>query len=206
MGTVLGDWTGMVRSRAERGFTMVDTLVTVAIFGILTATALPSVDGALAAYRLTGDARGLAQNLAVAKMRAASRFTRTRLYVDRDARRYFTQTWNKTTSAWDSDGSISYLSREVSFGFGTLDEPPPNTQTVIGFSGECLDDEGTAITNTSCITFNSRGIPITAAGEPTGGNAFYLTDGSLVYGTTITAVPLVKLWRSPATAAAWTEE
>jgi Tfp pilus assembly protein FimT len=206
LGTVLGDRAGMVPSRTEHGFTMVDTLVTVAIFGILAASTLPTVDGALAAYRLTSDARGLAQNLAVAKMRAASRFTRTRIHVDRDTRRYFTQTWNKTTSQWDSDGSISYLSRGVSFGFGALDEPPPNTQTDIGFSGECLDEAATAIDDTACITFNSRGIPITSTGEPTGGNAFYLTDGSLVYGTTITAVPLVKLWRSPATAEAWTEE
>jgi Tfp pilus assembly protein FimT len=190
----------------EHGFTIIDTLVTVAVLGILAASTLPTVDGALAAYRLTSDARGLAQNLAVAKMRAASRFTRTRLYLDLDDRSYLTQTWNKATSAWDSDGSISYLSRGVSFDFGSLDEPPPNTQADIGFAATCLDTEGEDIANTSCIMFNSRGIPITALGEPTGGNAFYLTDGSLVYGTTITAVPLIRLWRSPATGEAWTEE
>jgi prepilin-type N-terminal cleavage/methylation domain-containing protein len=196
----------MAPSRAEHGFTIIDMLVAVTLLSILMAGALPAFDSALAAHRLTSDARGLAQNLAVAKMRAASRFTRTRLYVDRNGRRYFTQTWNKTTSQWDSDDAISYLSSGVSFDFGSLDEPPPNTQTEIGLSAECLDTEGEALANTSCITFNSRGIPITSVGEPTGGNAFYLTDGSLVYGTTITAVPLIRLWRSPATVEAWTEE
>jgi hypothetical protein len=41
------------------------------------------------------------------------------------------------------------------------------------------------------------------AGDLTGGNGLYITDGVGVYGVTVTATPLVRLWWSPVTAAAW---
>ena len=61
---------------------------------------------------------------------------------------------------------------------------------------------GAAIGNTSCILFNSRGIPVDpagappAVGAPTGNDAMYLTDGTAVYGETISATGLIKLWRT----------
>jgi hypothetical protein len=181
-------------------------LVVVSVVAIFAGVALPMTQSSLAAYRLSGDATGLAHHIGLAKMRAAARFTRVRLHVDIDTGRYFTETWNKATSEWESDDAITRLSSGVSFGFGALDDPPPNTQVDIGFSTECLDDDGAPIDDTSCIVFNSRGIPITAAGVPTGGNAFYLTDESLVYATTVTATPLIRVWRTPATATLWIEE
>jgi len=196
----------MASLRSQRGFTLVEMLIIVAVIGIFAGIALPMTQSSLAAYGLSGDARGLAHHIGLAKMRASARFTRTRLRVERDEGRYFTETWNKATSQWENDGVITHLSRNVSFGFGALDNPPPNTQVAIGFSPECLDDDGAAIEDTACILFNSRGIPITTAGVPVGGNAFYLTDESLVYATTVTATPLIRIWRSPATSEIWTEE
>ena len=196
----------MASPHSERGFTLAEMLIIVAVVTIFAGIALPMTQSSLAAYGLSGDAHGLAHHIGLAKMRASARFTRTRLRVERDNRRYFTETWNKTTSEWESDGVITRLSRGVSFGFEGLDDPPPNTQVAIGFSPECLDEDGAPIDDTACILFNSRGIPITAAGVPVGGNAFYLTDESLVYATTVTATPLVRIWRSPATSEIWTEE
>jgi prepilin-type N-terminal cleavage/methylation domain-containing protein len=196
----------MAVPRSDRGFTLLEMLIVLSVVAICAGIALPMTQSSLAAYGLSGDARGLAHHIGLAKMRAAARFTRTRLRVERDSGRYFTETWNKTTSEWESDGVITYLSRGVSFDFGGLEDPPPNTQVEIGFSAECLDDDGAAIADTSCILFNSRGIPITPAGVPVGGNAFYLTDESLVYATTVTATPLIRIWRTPATSTIWTEE
>ena len=195
-----------MRCGSEHGFTLIEILAAVAVIGIMAAMVVPMTASTLAAYRLTGDARGLAQNLAVAKMRAAARFSRARLRVDRNGRSYVVQTWDKTTSDWVDDGMTSRLSPGVSFAFGTLTTPPPNTQVAIGFSPECRDNDGAVIAGTSCIVFNSRGIPVDTAGAPLGGGAFYLRDDSLVYGATITATPLIRLWRSPATGASWREE
>jgi prepilin-type N-terminal cleavage/methylation domain-containing protein len=196
----------MVPPRTEQGFTLLEVLVVASVFLICAGVALPMAQSSLAGYRLSADARGLSQHLGVAKMRAATRFTRARVHVDLVNGQYVTETWNKTTSEWESDDAITYLSSGVSFGFGAIEDPPPNTQDEIGFSSECLDAGGAAIADTACIIFNSRGIPITGAGAPVGGNAFYLTDESLVYGTTVTATPLIKLWRTPAASAVWIEE
>jgi hypothetical protein len=167
---------------------------------------VPMTESTLHAYRLTADARGLAQNLALAKMRGAARFSRSRIYVDRGASTYRVQIWDKAAGDWTTEDATLPLSRGVSFGFGGLATPPPNTQAAIGFAPQCRDKDGAAIGGTSCIVFNSRGIPVDAAGAPVGGGAFYVTDGSLVYGTTVTATPLIRLWRSPAARVAWLEE
>jgi hypothetical protein len=62
------------------------------------------------------------------------------------------------------------------------------------------------IGNTACIVFNSRGIPVDPVGAPIGRNALYITDGTGVYGTTLTATPLVRLWWSPVGRDAWVEQ
>jgi type II secretory pathway pseudopilin PulG len=188
------------------GFTIIEMLVIASLLAIVAGVAVPMTQSSLTAYRLSGDARGLGQYLGVARMRAAAQFTRTRVHVDLDTRRYFTETWNKTTSEWETDDVVTSLSSGVSFGFQELGDAPPDTQTDIGLSPECLDDGGAAIADTSCIIFNSRGVPVTAAGVPTGGNAFYLTDESEVYGATVSAAPLIQLWRTPAGSAHWTQQ
>jgi Tfp pilus assembly protein FimT len=192
--------------RAERGFTLVDTLAVVAVVGLVIAMALPVTASSMAAYRFRGDGQGFSNAVGLAKMRAGARFSRARIYVDLAANTYSIQTWDKTAAAWVVDGGVHPLSRGVTFGFGALTAPPPNSQAAIGQSPACTDDDGDAIANTSCIVFNSRGIPITAAGAPTGGNAIYITDGSAVYAVTITATPLIRFWWSPAHAAAWVEQ
>jgi prepilin-type N-terminal cleavage/methylation domain-containing protein len=195
-----------VRNRSEHGFTLIELLAGVAVIGIMAAMVVPMTESAMSGYRITGDARGLAQTLALAKMRAAARFSRARLYVDRAAGTYTVQVWDKTAGDWLTEGSAVTLSRGVSFGAAGLATPPPNTQAAIGFSPACRSNDGTAIAGTSCVVFNSRGIPVDQAGAPVGGGAFYLTDGSLVYGTTVTATPLIRLWRSPVGRVLWTEE
>jgi hypothetical protein len=52
-----------------------------------------------------------------------------------------------------------------------------------------VDKDGDSIDKTACIMFNSRGIPIDKDNSPTGGNAFYLTDGTGVRAVTVTATP-----------------
>jgi len=196
----------MSRSSYQSGYSMVEILGVVAVIGIVSAIALPVSSRTIGGLRVRGDARAIANSVTLAKMRAASAFTHARVFVDLSTNSFFVQTWNRTTNAWETEGGIVKTSTGVAFGFGALAAPPPNTQVAIAQSPPCTDNGGNNIANTSCIVFNSRGIPIDGAGSPTGGNAFYITDGTGVYATTLTATPLARLWWSPADAAAWVQE
>lgn len=106
------------------------------------------------------------------------------------------------------DSPFTPLSQNISFGFAGLGTPPLNTQAVLAQAGSCeavLGGGGT-IGNTACIVFNSRGIPIAngpgvgsvgrGAGNavPTGNQALYITDNTVVYGTTVGTTGVSQVW------------
>jgi len=182
---------------------MVDLLVAVAIVGITTTIALPQAGRTIGGMKIQGDARNLSSAITLAKMRAASSASRARVYASLNMGQFFVQVKNKTTGNWETEGGTLQVSQGVSFGFGGLTAPPPNTQPAISQSAACLDNAGVAIANTACVVFNSRGIPIDDTGAPIGTNGLYITDGVGVYGTTITATPLVRRWWSKASGASW---
>lgn len=188
----------------EKGFSTLELLGTLAIVGIVAAIAIPETSASLADMRLRGDARGIHNSIGLAKMRAAARYTRERVYVDLTTNTYRLQYWNRGNGTWVNESGTTGLSRGVSFGFGSLSTPPPNTQSTIGPPGNCLDNAGGAISGSACIVFNSRGIPIDPTdGSPTGGTALYISDGVSTYAVTLSATPLIRLWWTPATEALW---
>jgi Tfp pilus assembly protein FimT len=175
-------------------------MLTLGVIGVVAAIAVPMVGNTLAYYRVSGDARSVANATGLAKMRAASVFGHERLYVDRATKGFRVQTWDKTTNTWQADGGWSYLSQNVTYSFGVVTTAPPNTQGVIDQSPACKNDAGTAdIANTSCIIFNSRGLPIDNAGQPFV-YGLYVTDGTAVYGITVSATGTVRTWRTNPTA------
>jgi prepilin-type N-terminal cleavage/methylation domain-containing protein len=193
--------------RSQAGFTLIDTLVVVAIVGLVAAIALPQTTSMMGGYKIKGNAQAINNLVGLAKMRAAARFSRARVYADVGARTFRLQVWNKTTSQWVDDSGTTGLAEGVTFGFTGITQAPPNTQAAIGQSPACTNDAGAAIANTVCITFNSRGMPVTnvlpPAGAVTGNSGLYITDGSAVYGTTVSMTPLIKSWWSPARNNAW---
>ena len=194
--------------RHQDGFSLPDILVGIALLGLVSAMALPMADVSARAFRIKGDAQSIANMVSLAKMRAASRFSRARIRADLNANTFTLEVWNKTAGAWEVDGGDTRLSRGVRFGFAGLAAPPPNTQVAIGQSPQCTGTNSLTtdfIGGTACIVFNSRGIPVDPAGAPMGGNALYITDNSGVYATTITATPLVRQWWSNAAAAGWVQ-
>lgn len=193
----------MRKSTDQRGFSLIELLATVGIAGVVAAITIPSTTQTVADLRLRGDARALHNSVGLAKMRAAARFTRERVFVDLAGETFLLQYWDKTGATWVNEDGTTQLSTGVDFTFGTLASPPPNTQATLAQSSACLNDAGAAIPNTACVVFNSRGIPIDAVGAPTGNTAFYLTDGVGVYGVTLSATPLIRLWWSPASQTSW---
>jgi prepilin-type N-terminal cleavage/methylation domain-containing protein len=192
--------------QSNRGYSLVEIMAAIAVLGVLAGFAVPMVASSTSGVKLRDHANAMADLIGLAKLRATSEFSRARLYVDLAAQSYVIQIWDTTAGDWVSEQAPVVLPNGVSFGWGKLDAPPPNTQDELKFAVECVDKNDNAIDKTACIMFNSRGIPIDKDNSPIGGNAFYLTDGTGVRGITVTATPLIRRWWSSAGAAGWVRE
>jgi prepilin-type N-terminal cleavage/methylation domain-containing protein len=196
-------------SKDHRGFSIIELLMVVGLTTVIAAMAVPMMSNTIGNFRLSGDARSVVSAVALAKLRAASGFSQARLFVDLTARTFHVETLQKAPMAWITDGGSTTLSTGVTFGFGGLATPPLNTQALIGQSSACLTAAGAAIANTACILYNSRGIPVDPSGAaptvgaPTGNDALYLTDGTAVYGLTLSATGQSKLYRTNISSASW---
>ena len=204
-----------LKRRADRGVALVELLMVVVIALILTAVAVPSFESMRRNARIAGDIRNIAGIVLLAKMRSAASFSQSRIYFDVAGETFKLQLWQKpapgsSNGSWADEGGAQPLSGGVSLGYGSLSSPPTGTQSTIGQATSCLNDTGavpgtgSAISDTACVVFNSRGIPIVpATGVPTADHAVYIADTTAAFGVTISATGLVRSWRSPIDTAAW---
>jgi prepilin-type N-terminal cleavage/methylation domain-containing protein len=188
----------VIKPPRDAGFSMLEIIVVVGLVAVISAIAVPMFNNAIAGFRLSGDARSVANAASVAKMRAASDFSRVRLYIDLNAKTHKIQVFDKTSTVccWVTQGGETSLSTGVSFSYGVVTTSPPNTQGPIGQAPFCVDDMGADIMNTACIMFNSRGVPVDNNFSPTGVDAVYVTDGQAVYCVTVAATGLLRMWRT----------
>jgi prepilin-type N-terminal cleavage/methylation domain-containing protein len=194
----------------EQGFSLIDMLMVVALIGVIAGIAVPVTGGAFAGQKFRNDGQALTGLVGLAKMRASAGLTRARVRANFTERSFVLERWDKTTNVWIGEETVP-LSSGVTFSFGTVATPPPNTQAAIGFSPACrvgIDAASATIANTACIVFNSRGLPVDGAGTQFGGHALYLTDGGSVAGTTVTATPRIRRWSTGANLSTpqWTEQ
>ena len=190
----------------ESGFTILETLFVLGIIGVIGAIAVPQLTNSIAYFRISGDARSVSNAIAVTKMRAASNFSRTRLYVDLNGKSHRVEKADTSTPPhWTADSGTTYLSSSTSFSYGVVGTPPPNTQGTIAQALPCKDNTGADVANTACVIFNSRGVPIDSSGASTPLHAVYVTDGASVYGVTVAATGMIRLWQTrPLATPQWT--
>src|SRR5262249_35293015 len=118
----------MNTNRGDAGFTLLETLLVVALIGVVSAIAVPQFANSIGSFRISGDARSVSNALAVTKIRAASNFSRTRLYVSQNGRWHRIERGDTSVpTQWTVEGGTTYLSTNSNFGFGVVATPPPNT-------------------------------------------------------------------------------
>lgn len=187
----------MTRPLRDAGFSAVELLIAVAIIGSIAALAAPISGNMIEDIRLRGDAQGLSSAVALTKMTGAARFTRARLRVNQAAGTYQVETWQTTgTPGWVLEGGVQQLSTGGQFGAGPVTTPPPNSQAVFGQPAACLNDEGDVIAGTSCVIYNSRGLPITAAGAPITTQVVYMRGPTGVFAIVVGATGQMQVWRT----------
>lgn len=192
----------MGMTSGERGFSLLEILMVVAIIGVLSAIALPISTNAVRYAKISGDARDISNQIAVVKMRAASKFTQARMYVDVPGKTYYVQTCDAPSvlpcASWTTETGSTSLSNTVSFGYSPAGSAPTNTQTVIAQAAQCYNTASppVQVSNTACVIFNSRGLPVTATGIPTNDYALYINDGSFIYGVTVATTGFIRTWRT----------
>jgi prepilin-type N-terminal cleavage/methylation domain-containing protein len=185
-----------VRSN-DSGFSLIEVFVVMVVTLIMAAFLVPKTSALFGNLRISGDARGIANTTALAKMRAAADFTRARLYVNLPSLSYRLERFERTPPGWwVAESGWTPLSSGVNLGFAALAAPPPNTQGAIAQAPQCLDDAGNPIGNTACIVFNSRGIPVDNGGLPTANDAVYINGTGVVYGVTVAATGQIRVWKS----------
>jgi hypothetical protein len=194
--------------REHHGFSLLEILFVMGLTVVVAAVAVPMAGNLVGNYRLSGDARGLSNAMAQAKLRAAAAFTTTRLFVDLNGNVFHLETWRRSgPPGWVTEGGVTYLSGQDVFSLGAVSAPPPGTQAATAQAPPCLDAANNPIGNSACVVFNSRGIPVDATSSPTAADALYLTDGTAVYGVTVAATGFVRVWRTPPTATpAWSPQ
>jgi prepilin-type N-terminal cleavage/methylation domain-containing protein len=185
-------------TKSARGYSMIEILVVVGLIGVIGAVSVPMIGRTIEGFRLGGSARSLSNAMAVAKIRAASSFSRVRLYADLTAGTHHVETLDRTTDPdhWTTEGGATALGTGVTYNYSPVTLPPPGSQAAIVDTPQCVDDLGVAIADTWCITFNSRGIPVDPTGAPNADGVLYVTDGTAVLAVTVAPTGMIRLWRT----------
>jgi Tfp pilus assembly protein FimT len=174
-------------SKGSLGFSLVEISMVILIFIVLSAIGLPTMTSMLHTYRLSGDARNLAHELTLARLRAGSDFTWAQIVIDTSVTpnsyklQLCTTKATSSCTTFTSEGGNQYLSSGISLGFGLSSG---------GAGGQ------TTAAQTTRIIFNSRGIPIGNTGSPTSNDTIYLTDtAGDAYAVSVTLSGHPKIWR-----------
>ena len=202
-------------SSLDTAFTMLESLIVVTVAGIIAAMVVPQAYQAVKAYRLHADASALADQLNLARMRAASQFAPYRVVVNVASGTYWreelcgdtsTSTDSTCTSAYNTfttpviEGGTQYALEGDSFSgcrpsaIGTSSYPG----TIQADPTPCPDPVE--------IYFNTRGAPVDSSGDPlgSGGAVIYIRNQyNQVDAVTVAIGGAVTVWNWDAASSSW---
>jgi prepilin-type N-terminal cleavage/methylation domain-containing protein len=192
----------------DHGFSAVELLIALAVIGSLAAISLPISGSMIDDIRLRGDAQGLSSAVALTKMTAATKFSRSRLHINGVAGAWQIETWQSTgTPGWIIDGGTHQLSYRDQFGTGPVSTAPPNSQSVVAQPSPCLAADDTPIAGTACVIFNSRGLPVSSTGAPMTTQVLYMRGPTGVFAIVLGATGQLQVWRTTLTSnGAWRQQ
>ena len=202
-------------SACERAFTMLEMLVVVTIAGIIAAMVIPQAYHAVKAYRLHADASSLADQLNIARMRAASQFAPYREVVNASSGTYWreklcgdtstsadsacTSAYNALTTA-GTEGGTQYALQGDSFS-----SCRPTFLGASSYPGTIQADP-IPCPDPIKIYFNTRGAPVDSNGDPlsNGGAVIYVQNKyHLVDAVTVSIGGAVAVWNWDAASSTW---
>ncbi len=177
----------------KQGFTLVETVSTLAIVVILLGFILPSVFEGMAKYRVLASAQEIGSQVQSARYRSLRNNTMCSFIISASGRQFGIDA--------DGDGSLTsgtqdiVLSLQNSVNFSNLATPPISGATSISTgtkSGVGFTPRGTLTTVNS-----STGLPDFATAFPASGIVIYLSGaGNEFAAVTVSAAGRVKTWRS----------
>jgi Tfp pilus assembly protein FimT len=170
-------------TKGDRGFTLTELTFIVGLCGLAMALSVPVLSTSLRTWQLNADARNIVTTLTYAKLRATSQMTRYQLMFDLTGNNWSLQKYNRSTASFELEGATNSLSSGMAHSGISL-------QSTSGSAPSGFPTDSSAF-----IRFNSRGIPIDAAGVPTISNVVYLSDGRTDYAVTVSLTGKVQLWK-----------
>jgi Tfp pilus assembly protein FimT len=182
----------MVRYRSEIGFTLIDMMVVVCVFGILAAISIPSLSAATERMKLGQGQRQIERELQTARLKAVTANRRMRVRfncptatayrmvevigtaADDAANRCQESAYpavpadNNPMTRPNNDGPVRYLPKDVSFGAAAALEFAPDGTVKYQSSGSYIDvpdPDGTAVTLTKTAMSDVAKITVNRLGK-----------------------------------------
>lgn len=152
------------------GFSLLELLIVLAIIIIITAMVIPLYSGFTTTYRARNNADSLANLANLARMRAASSFSRIQVFCSNTTLTCYLQSQAYGASTWTTDSTQTLvLSSGVSLAL-----PAGISSGAGGQSGAAPYQGSRAQAIPYSMIFNSRGTPIANNGTPVTDFALYL--------------------------------
>lgn len=194
---------------------MLEMLVVVTVAGIVAAMAIPQAYHAVKAYRLHADASALADQLNIARMRAASQFAPYREVVNASSGRYWreklcgdtsTSTDSACTSAYNALTTVGIEGGTQNAMEGdSFSSCRPSFLSASSYPGTIQADPSPC-PDPFDIYFNTRGAPVDSSGNPlgNGGLAIYVRNQyNLVDAVTVSIGGAVNVWNWDTASSSW---